>query len=80
MQIGARIRDHRTQAGMSQDDLAMRVYVSRQTISSWENDKTYPDVQSLLLLSDLLPDRSALALQPPDRGITIGCRLAFCSG
>lgn len=27
MQIGARIRDHRTQAGMSQDDLAMRVYV-----------------------------------------------------
>ena len=53
MQIGARIRDHRTQAGMSQDDLAMRVYVSRQTISSWENDKTYPDVQSLLLLSEI---------------------------
>lgn len=53
MQIGARIRDHRTQAGMSQDDLDMRVYVSRQTISSWENDKTYPDVQSLLLLSEI---------------------------
>ena len=53
MQIGARIRDHRTQVGMSQDDLAMRVYVSRQTISSRENDKTYPDVQSLLLLSNL---------------------------
>ena len=53
MQIGARIRDHRTQADMSQDDLAMRVYVSRQTISSWENDKTYPDVQSLLLLSEI---------------------------
>ena len=53
MQIGVRIRDHRTQAGMSQDDLAMRVYVSRQTISSWENDKTYPDVQSLLLLSEI---------------------------
>lgn len=53
MQIGARIRDHRTQAGMSQDDLAMRVYVSRQTISSWETDRTYPDVQSLLLLSNI---------------------------
>lgn len=38
---------------MSQDDLAARVYVSRQTISSWENDKTYPDVQSLLLLSEI---------------------------
>ena len=46
-----RIKEHRAQIGMSQDDLASRVYVSRQTISSWENDKTYPDVQSLLLLS-----------------------------
>lgn len=38
---------------MSQEDLAERIYVSRQTISNWENDKTYPDVQSLLLLSVL---------------------------
>ena len=38
---------------MSQDDLAARVYVSRQTISSWENGRTYPDVQSLLLLSEI---------------------------
>ncbi len=29
------------------------MYVSRQTISSWENGKTYPDVQSLLLLSEI---------------------------
>ena len=33
--------------------MAERIYVSRQTISNWENDKTYPDVQSLLLLSVL---------------------------
>lgn len=53
MEVGQRIRERRTQAGMSQDDLAARVYVSRQTISSWENGKTYPDVQSLLLLSEI---------------------------
>lgn len=53
MELGQRIRAHRAAAGMSQDDLAARVYVSRQTISSWENDKTYPDVQSLLLLSEI---------------------------
>lgn len=53
MEIGARIKEHRRTAGMSQDDLAARVYVSRQTISSWENNKTYPDVQSLLLLSKI---------------------------
>ncbi len=51
MEIGARIKEHRARLGLSQDDLAQRVYVSRQTISSWENDKTYPDVQSLLILS-----------------------------
>lgn len=29
------------------------MYVSRQTVSSWENGKTYPDGQSLLLLSEI---------------------------
>ena len=53
MQIGERIKEHRARLGLSQDDLAARIYVSRQTISSWENDKTYPDVQSLLLLSEV---------------------------
>ena len=37
MEVGGRIRELRTERGMSQDDLAARVYVSRQTISSWEN-------------------------------------------
>lgn len=53
MEIGHRIKSYRTQLGMSQDALAERVYVSRQTISNWENDKTYPDVQSLLILSEV---------------------------
>lgn len=53
MEIGRRIRELRTRDGLSQDDLAARVYVSRQTISSWENAKTYPDVQSILLLSQI---------------------------
>ncbi len=52
METGKTIREMRTRAGMSQDDLAARVYVSRQTISSWENGKTYPDLQSLLILSE----------------------------
>ena len=39
--------------GLSQEQLAEKLYVSRQTISNWERDKTYPDVQSLLMLSIL---------------------------
>lgn len=53
MELGSQIRRYRSERGMSQDDLAGRIFVSRQTISNWENDRTYPDVQNLLLLSDL---------------------------
>lgn len=38
---------------LSQEELAQKVYVTRQTISNWENNKSYPDIHSLLLLSSL---------------------------
>lgn len=53
MKLASQIRQHRTEMGLSQDALAERVFVSRQTVSNWENDKTYPDLDSLLLLSDV---------------------------
>ncbi len=36
---------------LSQEELSEKVYVTRQTISNWENNKSYPDIHSLLLLS-----------------------------
>ena len=53
MELGNRIKMHRQEAQLSQEELADRVYVSRQTISNWENDKCYPDVHSLILLSEI---------------------------
>ena len=53
MELGQRIKDYRNLNKMSQEELAERVYVSRQTISSWENDKSYPDIHSLLMLSEI---------------------------
>ena len=53
MELGKRIREYRNIAGWNQDELAEKMFVSRQTISNWENDKSYPDIQSLLLLSNL---------------------------
>ncbi|MCM1182374.1 MAG: helix-turn-helix domain-containing protein [Roseburia sp.] len=38
---------------LSQEELAERVYVTRQTVSNWENNKNYPDIHSLLLLSSV---------------------------
>lgn len=52
MELGKQIRKYRTDANLSQEELAEQVYVSRQTISNWENDKSYPDVKSLVLLSE----------------------------
>lgn len=53
MELGAHIKERRKELGLSQDDLAAKIYVSRQTISNWEVGRTYPDVQSLLLLSNV---------------------------
>lgn len=53
MELGTQIKKLRNECSMSQDELAQRVYVSRQTISNWENDKSYPDVNSLVLLSEV---------------------------
>ena len=53
MELGKQIKKHRQEAHLSQEELANRVFVSRQTISNWENDKSCPDVNSLVLLSEI---------------------------
>lgn len=53
MDIGNQIRERRARLGLSQDELAQKLYVSRVTISHWETGKTLPDVQSMLLLANL---------------------------
>lgn len=53
MEFGKQIKKLRQEAQLSQEELAERIYVSRQTISNWENDKSYPDVNSLVLLSEI---------------------------
>lgn len=53
MEIGKQIKKFRTEQRLSQDELAERIYVTRQTISNWENDRNYPDVRSLVLLSNV---------------------------
>lgn len=46
MKLGEQIKKYR-------NELAEKVFVSRQSVSNWENDKTYPDIKSLLLLSEV---------------------------
>jgi len=53
MNIASQIKNYRKVQNWSQDDLAEKVFVSRQTISNWETEKSYPDLHSLFLLSNL---------------------------
>lgn len=73
--VGARIRCLREAAGMSQGELASRVFVSRQTVINWEKGKTLPDIESVKLLSAaygitidaLLDERSEEYLRQTER-------------
>ena len=47
MELNAQIKKYRKSLNLSQEELAEKVYVTRQTISNWENGKSFPDIHSL---------------------------------
>lgn len=53
MDIGLQIKKYREQQKISQEELALKIFVSRQTISNWETNKSCPDVKSLISLSNI---------------------------
>lgn len=53
MELKNQIKKYRTNMNMSQEELADRIFVTRQSISNWETGKNYPDIHSLLLMSSL---------------------------
>lgn len=53
MQICERLKEARKVTGMTQEEVAEKILVSRVTVSNWENGKSLPDIASLISLSDL---------------------------
>ena len=53
MMISEKLKKARQEAGMTQDQVAEKIMVSRVTVSHWENGKSLPDIVSLISLSDL---------------------------
>ena len=51
--IGKNIRELRSRAGLSQNELAERLFVTRQTVSNYETGKTRPDVEQILRLAEI---------------------------
>ena len=64
--IGKNIRDLRQQSHLTQDELAERLFVTRQTISNYENGRTRPDVDQILRLAEVFgADANAVLYGPP---------------
>ena len=53
MAIGKRIKDARQKNNITQESLAEQLGISRQTVSSWETGKSYPDIVSVIKMSDI---------------------------
>ncbi|MEX0418058.1 helix-turn-helix domain-containing protein [Bacillus sp. C30] len=53
MNLGAQLKKLRESKGFSQEDVAKKIGVTRQAVYKWENDKSYPDIDNLILLSEM---------------------------
>lgn len=53
MEIGSKLKNVRMASSLTQEKVAEKLQVSRQTISNWENEKSYPDIISVIKMSDL---------------------------
>ena len=54
MTLGEKLKKARLEAGLTQDELAARLMISRQAVSKWESDRGMPDINNIKAISDLL--------------------------
>lgn len=79
MEIGNKLNQLRKLSGMTQEQLAEKINVSRQTISKWESDSTSPDLESIVKISrifhvsldDLLREAKTGVTNKTDEQITL---------
>ena len=54
MTLGEKLKEARKQAGLSQEELAIKIGVSRSAIAKWESNNGLPDIDNLKIISKLL--------------------------
>ncbi len=52
MSLGQQLKMFRESQNLSQEDVAKKIGVTRQAVYKWENDKSYPDIDNLIILSE----------------------------
>ena len=53
MKFGEKLQKLRKESGISQEELASRLHVSRQAVSKWENDQGYPETEKMLMIGNI---------------------------
>ena len=53
MDFGQQIKNIREKANLTQEQFAMKLNVTRQAVSNWENNKNLPDIGMLILISEV---------------------------
>jgi len=53
MELSQKLQKRRKEMNLTQEEVALRIHVSRQTISNWETGRTLPDIKSLIVISDM---------------------------
>ncbi|MFD2614975.1 helix-turn-helix domain-containing protein [Paenibacillus gansuensis] len=53
MNFGSKLKGERMRKGWSQEELAEQLFVSRQSVSKWENGQNYPSIEMIIKISDL---------------------------
>lgn len=57
MEISEKLQNKRKEMNLTQEEIAEKIHVSRQTISNWETGRTLPDIKSLILISEFITFR-----------------------
>lgn len=70
MEIGNKLNQLRKLSGMTQEQLAEKINVSRQTISKWESDSTSPDLESIVKISRIFHVSLDDLLREAETGVT----------
>ncbi|ALV23057.1 helix-turn-helix domain-containing protein [Carnobacterium antarcticum] len=53
MNLATRLKQKRNDLQLTQEEIAEKIHISRQTISNWENGRNLPDINSLVLISEI---------------------------
>lgn len=53
MKFGEKLQKFRKEKGISQEELAHQLNVSRQAVSKWENESGYPEMEKLLMIGNI---------------------------